>query len=86
MKKDRIPGLTIGFSRNGVTWVKGFGYSDVENKTPVKPESAYRLASITKTMTGTAILQLVERGKMKLDEEIQTYVPYYPKQKWPVTH
>ncbi len=85
MKKDRIPGLTIGFSKGKYTWVKGFGYADLENKSSGTAESAYRLASITKSMTGTAILQLVERGKIKLDEEIQTYVPSYPKQKWPVT-
>lgn len=85
MKKDRIPGLTIGFTKGKYTWVKGFGYADLENKVPATAESAYRLASITKSMTGTAILQLVERGKIKLDEEIQTYVPSYPKQKWPVT-
>ncbi|HKP45690.1 MAG TPA: serine hydrolase, partial [Pyrinomonadaceae bacterium] len=85
MTKDKTPGLTIGFMKDDQTWVKGFGYADVENKIPATSESAYRLASVTKTMTGTAIVQLVERGKMKLDEEIQTYVPYYPKQKWPVT-
>lgn len=85
MKKDRIPGLTIGFTKDKYTWVKGFGFTDVENKVPASAESSYRLASITKSMTGTAIVQLVERGKIKLDEEIQTYVPYYPKQKWPVT-
>lgn len=85
MAKDKIPGLTIGFSKDNYTWVKGFGYADLENKVPASAESAYRLASVTKTMTGVAILQLVERGKIKLDEEIQTYVPYYPKQKWPVT-
>lgn len=85
MKKDRIPGLTIGFTKDDFTWVKGFGYADLENKIPATPDSAYRLASVTKTMTGTAIVQLAERGKINLDEEIQKYVPYYPKQKWPVT-
>ena len=85
MAKDKIPGLTIGFKKHDVTWVKGFGYADLENRIPAKAESAYRLASITKTMTGTAIMQLVERGQIDLDAEIQTYVPYYPKQKWPVT-
>ncbi|HEX8178061.1 MAG TPA: serine hydrolase [Pyrinomonadaceae bacterium] len=85
MKKDKIPGLTIGFNKDDYTWVKGFGYADLENKVPATAESAYRLASVTKTMTGTAIMQLAERGKIKFDEEIQTYVPYYPKQKWPVT-
>jgi len=85
MEKDKIPGLTIGFTKDKYTWVKGFGYADLENKVPASANSHYRLASVTKTFTGTAILQLVERGKMKLDEEIQTYVPYYPKQQWPVT-
>lgn len=85
MEKDKIPGLTIGFTKGNQTWVKGFGYADLEKKVPATADSAYRLASVTKTMTGTAIMQLVERGKMKLAEEIQTYVPYYAKQKWPVT-
>lgn len=85
MEKDKIPGLTIGFMKGNQTWVKGFGYADLEGKVPATGDSAYRLASVTKTMTGTAIMQLVERGEIKLDEEIQTYVPYYPKQKWPVT-
>jgi CubicO group peptidase (beta-lactamase class C family) len=85
MERDRIPGMTIGFFKGDHTWVKGFGYADLENKTPAHADSAYRLASITKSMTGTAIVQLAERGKLDLDGEIQTYVPYYPKQKWPVT-
>jgi CubicO group peptidase (beta-lactamase class C family) len=46
MKKDKIPGLTIGFSKEGKTWVKGFGFSDLENKIPAKGESAYRLAAV----------------------------------------
>src|SRR5262245_50799821 len=85
MEKDKIPGLTIGFYKDDYEWVKGFGYADLENKVPAKPESAYRLASITKPFVSVAILQLVEKGKIKLDEEIQTYVPYYAKQQWPVT-
>jgi CubicO group peptidase (beta-lactamase class C family)/tetratricopeptide (TPR) repeat protein len=85
MEKDKIPGLTIGFIKDGETWVKGFGYADLENKIPAKPESAYRLASVTKTMTGAAIVQLAEKGKINLDAEIQTYVPSYPKQKWAIT-
>ncbi|UCH93408.1 MAG: serine hydrolase, partial [Candidatus Aminicenantes bacterium] len=66
-------------------WVKGFGYADLENKTLAKAESAYRLASITKTFTAIGILQLVEKGKIDLDAEVQTYVPYFPGKKWPVT-
>jgi CubicO group peptidase (beta-lactamase class C family) len=85
MKADQIPGMTVGFFKDDYTWAKGFGYADLENRTPAIAESAYRLASITKSMTGEAIVQLAERGKLDLDAEIQTYVPDYPKQKWPVT-
>jgi len=85
MEENKIPGLTIGFYKDDYTWVNGFGYADLENKAPAKAESAYRLASITKTFTSAAILQLAEKGKINLDAEIQTYVPYYPKQQWPVT-
>jgi CubicO group peptidase (beta-lactamase class C family) len=85
MKRDHIPGLTVGFFKDEYTWVKGFGYADLENRTPAHAESAYRLASVTKSMTGEAIVQLAERGRVDLDAEIQTYVPDYPVQKWPVT-
>jgi CubicO group peptidase (beta-lactamase class C family) len=85
MKADRIPGMTVGFFKDDYTWVKGFGYADLENRTPAVAESAYRLASITKSMTGEAVVQLAERGKNDLDAEIQKYVPDYPVQKWPVT-
>jgi CubicO group peptidase (beta-lactamase class C family) len=85
MEIDKIPGLTIGFIKDGFLWAKGFGYSDLENKTPATSQSIYRLASVTKPMTAMAVLRLVEQGKIKLDAEIQTYVPAYPKQKWPVT-
>lgn len=85
MEIDKIPGLSIGFIKDDFMWVKGFGYADLENRTPTTEKSAYRLASNTKSMTAVAILQLVEKGKIDLDVEVQTYVPYFPKKKWPVT-
>ena len=85
MKFDKTPGLTIGFIKDGFTWVKGYGFADLENKTPAKPESAYRLASVSKSMTAVAIMQLVEKKKIDLDAEVQTYVSYFPRKQWPVT-
>ncbi len=85
MALDRVPGLTIGYYHGDHTWVKGFGYADLENRTPATENTAYRLASNTKSMTCVAILQLAERGKLKLDDEVQKYVPYYPWKRWPVT-
>jgi len=85
MKIDRIPGLTIGFYKDDYEWVKGFGYSDLENKTPATKNSVYRLASNTKPMTAVAILQLKENKKLKLDDNIRKYVPYFPRKNWPVS-
>ena len=85
MEKNKVPGLTIGFIKDDYIWVKGFGYADLENKVPAKAESAYRFASVQKSMTAAAVLQLVEQGKINLDAEIQTYVPYFPKKKYPIT-
>jgi CubicO group peptidase (beta-lactamase class C family) len=85
MALDKTVGITIGFMKNDFAWANGYGYADLENKTPAKPESAYRLASVTKPMTALAVLQLVEKGKINLDAEVQTYVPYFPRKQWPVT-
>lgn len=85
MYLDKIPGLSVGFMKDDFIWAKGFGYSDLENRVPAKAENSYRMASITKTITAIAVLQLVEAGKIDLDAEVQTYVPYFPKKKWPVT-
>lgn len=85
MALDKTPGLTIGFWNDGFVWVKGYGYSDLENRVPASPLTAYRLASVAKSMTAVAIMQLVEKGKIDLDAEVQTYVPYFPKKQWPIT-
>jgi len=85
MEIDKIPGLSIGFYKDDFFWAKGFGYADLENKTQAKANSAYRLASNTKSMVAVALLQLVEKGKVDLDAEVQRYVPYFPRKKWPVT-
>jgi len=85
MKVDKIPGLSIGYYQGDFFWAKGYGYADLENKTPAHARSAYRLASNTKSMTAVAILQLAEKGKLKLDDEIHKYVPYFPWKNWPIT-
>jgi CubicO group peptidase (beta-lactamase class C family) len=85
MAYDRIPGLSVGFIKGDYTWARGFGWADIENRSPAKPDSSYRLASVSKTITALAVLKLVEEGKIDLDTEIQSYVPYFPRKKWPVT-
>jgi CubicO group peptidase (beta-lactamase class C family) len=84
MARLKIPGMTIGFTKNGRTWIKGFGFADLENRVPASAHSAYRFASVQKSMTAVAVLQLVERGLVELDAEIQRYVPHFPKKPWPI--
>ena len=85
MRKERIPGLVVGVARSGCAWVRAFGVSDVENGTPMTPESSFRLASVQKSMTAVAVLQLAGAAKLDLDAPIQRYVPDYPRKRWPVT-
>ena len=69
MRMDRAPGLTVGFMKDNFVWTRGFGFSDLENSVRAVPESAYRLASITKTMTAIAVLRLAEQGKVDLEAD-----------------
>jgi CubicO group peptidase (beta-lactamase class C family) len=85
MTAKKIPGLTIGFFKGDCTWIAGFGFADLENRVPATVASAYRYASVQKSMTAAAVLLLAERGTIDLDAEIQTYVAYFPRKAWPVT-
>ena len=62
-----------------IIFSKGFGYADVENKIPNKADTKFRLASVTKQFTATLIMQLAEKGKIKLDGKLTDYLPYYRK-------
>ena len=80
------PGISVAVVLDGKTaWVQGFGKADLENPAPATPETLYRLASVSKTITATAIMQLVEHGKLDLDAEVQSYCPEFPKKEWPIT-
>ena len=58
---------------------KGYGYANFEWKIPNTPDTKFRLASVTKQFTAMLIMQLVERGKISLDDPVVTYLPQYPK-------
>src|SRR5262245_11416337 len=70
----KIPGLSAVIVKDQkVLWEKGFGFADVENHIPATPDTLYSIASITKTFASTLIMQLVEQGKLDLDEPISHY-------------
>ena len=59
--------------------------ADLENFVPATSSTLFRLASISKTITATAIMQLSERSKLELDAEVQKYCPAFPRKEWPIT-
>ncbi|GIY58024.1 serine beta-lactamase-like protein LACTB, mitochondrial [Caerostris darwini] len=77
--ENGIPGLVIGVSIDGKTiWKEGFGYADVENRVLCSPDTVMRIASISKSITMTAVAKLWEQGKLDLDKPVQEYVPTFP--------
>lgn len=72
------PGCAVLIAKNGhIIYEKGFGMANLELNVPVKSETVFRIGSITKQFTAIAILQLVEQGKIALNDSIQKYIPKY---------
>ena len=70
----KIPAYSAAIVKDQkVIWAKGFGYADVENKIPATEHTAYHLASLTKTFASTILMQLVQEGKVKLDDPVSKY-------------
>ena len=82
-----FPGMAVAVAYDGViVWEKGYGFANVEEQTPVDPaQSLFRIGSVSKTLTAAAMARLIEQGKLDLDKEVQQYVAYFPKKKYPLT-
>lgn len=84
--ENGAPGISVTIAMKGkIILSVGVGYAELDNKTPATGATVHNIASISKTHGAVAIMQLVEQGKVKLDDPIQTYVPYFPQKQWPVT-
>jgi CubicO group peptidase (beta-lactamase class C family) len=75
MKRLRIPGAAIGVWRKGREYTAGFGVTSLENPLPVTPDTLFQVGSISKTFTGTLLMQLAERGRLDLDAPVRRYLP-----------
>lgn len=79
MHRDQQPGLAIGIVHDGdLIWGKGYGIADTDHAIPVTLDTRFRIASVTKTFTATAILQLRDAGKLRLDDTAAQYLDWYP--------
>lgn len=86
MRDRLIPGMSVALVvDNQLVSERGYGLADIENNVPATPESVYRLASISKMLTGVAVMQLAEQGKLDLSAPIQRYAPAFPEKQAPIT-
>jgi CubicO group peptidase (beta-lactamase class C family) len=86
MSSTHVPGVSVGVVENGeYEWGGGFGLADLEDNAPASEHTLYRLASISKSLTATAAMQLWERGKLDLDAPVQKYCPSFPQKPWPIS-
>ena len=77
MKQKQIPGAVVGLLQGGETIAAGFGVTSVEHALPVTTDTLCQIGSISKTYTATALMRLVEMGKIELDATVRTYAPEF---------
>jgi CubicO group peptidase (beta-lactamase class C family) len=86
MSANSVPGLAAAVVLEGEPrWSQGFGMADLENYSPATSSTLFRLGSISKPITATAVLQLWERGKLDLDAPVEKYCPAFPAKEWSIT-
>ncbi len=86
MATNHVPGISVAVVEHAqLAWSAGFGMADLENSVPASAQTLYRLASISKSLTATGTMQLVERGKLDLDAPVQKYCPSFPEKEAPIT-
>ncbi len=81
-----LPGLSIAIrKKDKILFAEGFGYADLEKKTPVTPNTQFRAASTSKAITVTGLAKMIQDGIIDIDAEVQQYVPDYPIKEYPIT-
>jgi CubicO group peptidase (beta-lactamase class C family) len=75
MARYHIPGVSIGVLYQGEEYVRGYGVTNVDAPQPVDGDTLFRIASTTKTFTGTAVMRLVEQGLLDLNAPVRQYLP-----------
>jgi N-acyl-D-amino-acid deacylase len=77
--EHKIPGCSVAVAKEGrVVYARGFGYADRDAKSPVEPESLFRIASVSKPITAVAIMKLLQEEKLRLEDKVLDFVPNEP--------
>jgi D-alanyl-D-alanine carboxypeptidase len=73
-----LPGIAVGVvADQELVWSAGFGFADTGKKVPMTPQTKFRMASHSKLFTATAVMQLREQGKLRLDDPVSKYLPWF---------
>jgi serine beta-lactamase-like protein LACTB len=85
--EEKVPGLAVTVLHQGEkVFKKGYGFANIDKRIKVLPKNTvFRIASISKCITGLALGKMVEDGIVDLDKSLYTYLPYYPKKKYDFT-
>ncbi len=77
MAEYGVPGVGFAILKDGQLTARGFGITNVDNPQPITPDTIFALASISKTVTTTAMMRLVEQGKVDLNAPVKRYLPEF---------
>ncbi|HSD28728.1 MAG TPA: serine hydrolase domain-containing protein, partial [Vicinamibacteria bacterium] len=86
MARLGVPGAAAAVvAREELVWSAPFGEADLENDVPVRTDTMFRLASVSKPITATAVMRLAEEGRLDLDAPVLRYCAEYPEKPWALT-
>jgi len=78
VERHNLPGVALGIVRDGgLAWFRGFGFADYESERAPDEHTLYRIGSITKTFTATAIVRLRDEGRLGLDDPLVAHIPEF---------
>jgi serine beta-lactamase-like protein LACTB, mitochondrial len=84
--EQNLPGVSVAVGVDGaIVWAEGFGWSNIATQARVMPDTRFRIGTASIALTSAAAGLLIEQERLRLADEIQTYVPEFPKKEWPVT-
>ena len=81
-----LPGASVAAGIGGdLVWAEGFGWADIDQRTPIRKDTRFKIGTASMALTSAAVGLLLETDRLSLDEEIQQYVAEFPTKPWPIT-
>ena len=86
LTEQNLPGLSVAVGMDGeIVWAEGFGWADLDKRVAVSQDVLFRIGTASTVLTSAAVGLLIEKGRLALDDVVQTHVPAFPPKPWPVT-